>query len=96
MAINGDMYKECYFCHSVTHLEKHHVFGGAYRGKSESNNFTVTLCHWCHNEPPDGVHFNKDRRNYLKRIAQKEFEQTHTREQFIAEFGKNYIMEDEE
>ena len=86
---------QCFFCHSHTWLEVHHVFGGAYRKKSEKYGFKVTLCHYCHNEPPDGVHFNKDRRNYLKRIYQAKFEETHTREEFIAEFGKSYA-EDEE
>jgi hypothetical protein len=90
------MDSHCYLCGKYGPTEKHHIFGGAYRKKSEKFGFTVYLCHFCHNEPPDGVHFNKERRNYLKRIAQKEYEQTHTREEFIAEFSKNFIMEDEE
>lgn len=85
----------CFFCGKTAPLERHHVFGGSYRKKSDKCGFVVYLCHWCHNEPPDGVHFNKDRRNYLKRIFQAKYEETHTREEFIAEFGKNY-REDEE
>ncbi len=84
----------CFFCGSPNMIERHHVFGGSYRKKSDRYGYTVYLCHFCHNEPPDGVHFNKDRRNYLKRIYQAKFEETHTHEEFIAEFGKNYIMED--
>ena len=83
--------ESCYFCGSYVWLEKHHVFGGSYRKKSDKYGFTVDLCHYCHNEPPDGVHYNKERRDELKRICQKHFEENHgTREDFIATFGKSY------
>ena len=86
----------CYFCGSFDWLESHHIFSGPYRKKSEKYGYKVTLCHNHHNEPPDGVHFNKENRNTLKRICQKHFEQNHgTREDFIATFGKSYA-EDEE
>ena len=39
-------------------MEKHHIFGAANRKKSEKYGLTVDLCHWCHNEPPDGAHFS--------------------------------------
>lgn len=85
----------CFFCGGATWLEEHHIFSGPYRKKSEKYGYKVTLCHWEHNESPEGVHYNKEKRDYLKRMAQKEFEKTHTREEFIAEFGKSYA-EDEE
>lgn len=85
----------CFLCGSYTWLESHHVFPGPFRHASDVYGYKVTLCHYCHNEP-GGVHSNKKKRNQLKRMAQKEYEKTHTREQFIAEFGKSYMMEDEE
>jgi len=51
----------------------------------------VNLCHWCHQVPPKGVHHNKKNRIALRQICQREYEKTHTREEFIAEFGRNYL-----
>ena len=51
----------------------------------------ATLCHRHHNEPPDGVHYNKLRRFLLRREAQTDFELRHTREEFITIFGRNYL-----
>ena len=81
--------ESCFFCGSYVWLEKHHVFGGPYRKKSEYYGYTVIICHWDHNEP-GGVHFNKEKRDELKRICQAHFEETHTREDFINTFGKSY------
>ena len=55
--LNQDGQRCCYLCGATQGLEKHHVFGGALRQKSEKHGMTVTLCHGCHNEPPHGVHF---------------------------------------
>jgi ribosome-binding protein aMBF1 (putative translation factor) len=81
----------CELCGKYGPTDKHHVFGNAYRKKSERYGYVVRLCRACHTTGNDAVHVNKDRRNYLKRIAQKEYEQTHTREEFIREFGRNYL-----
>lgn len=83
-------YTVCFFCDRPA-TEEHHAFQGAYRKKCEKYGFVFCLCHDCHNEPPYGVHHHKERRNELKRICQMEYEQTHTRAQFIAEFGKSYL-----
>lgn len=83
-------YIKCYFC-GRQGTERHHVFQGAYRKKSEAHGLVVLLCHWCHNEPPDGVHHNVERRNELKRMCQQEYEKTFTREDFIEEFGRSYL-----
>ena len=81
----------CFICGKYTDIEMHHVFGGPYRKASTKHGFIVPLCHWCHNEPPDGVHFNRENRNRLKQIAQREFERTHTRDDFRRTFGKSYL-----
>lgn len=81
----------CFMCGEYGKTERHHVFQGAYRKKSEAHGFVVNLCHWCHQVPPKGVHHNKKNRIALRQICQKEFEKTHTREDFIAEFGRNYL-----
>jgi hypothetical protein len=81
----------CFFCGSIQWLERHHIFQGANRGRSEMDGFVVTLCHWCHNEPPDGVHHNKARREELKRMAQARYETEHSRDEFMGQYGRNYL-----
>ena len=82
-------FSKCYLCGSYNWIEIHHIFGGAYRKKSTKYKLIVPLCHYCHNEPPNGVHFNKQRDYALKKKAQIEFEKIYGVE-FIKEFGKNY------
>lgn len=88
--------RECFLCGSQTWLERHHIFGGANRKKSEKYGLVVDLCHTCHNEPPNGVHHNKDAMLRLKMYGQKKAMLEHgwSKEDFIREFGKNYL-EDE-
>jgi hypothetical protein len=51
------------------------------------------LCHYCHNEPPNGVHFNKTIRLQLQAETQKRLQNENgwSTEDFIRIFGKNYI-----
>ena len=81
----------CEVCGKWLPLEEHHVFGASNRKKSEKYGFTVYLCHDCHNEPPDGVHHNAKNMLRMHQIYQRKFELTHTRAEFMAEFGKNYL-----
>lgn len=84
--------KRCFLCGSQTWLEEHHIFEGtANRKISEKNGFKVYLCHYCHNEPPKGVHFNRANNLKLKRACQRKYEETHTREDFMRLIGKNYL-----
>ena len=92
--IKGDKKDRCFLCGRNDWIETHHIFNGtANRKKSEKYGLTVHLCHWCHNEPPRGVHFNSDRDLRLKRIAQKEAMEYYgwNIDDFIKIFGKNYL-----
>ena len=82
--------EECWFCKD-TFVEEHHCFGGANRKFSEKYGLKVYLCHNHHNEPPFGVHFNKEAMDKIRRVAQAKFEETHTREEFMRIFGRNYL-----
>ena len=77
----------------MTQTERHHIFGGALRKKSERYGLVVDLCHFCHNEPPDGAHHNRHTANYLKQYGQKKAmkENGWSKADFIREFGRNYI-----
>lgn len=83
--------KSCFMCGTNRWLEMHHVFGGANRKKSERYGLVVCLCHYCHNEPPDGVHHNKEKMDWLRAEGQKRFEETYKGLDFLKEFGKNYL-----
>lgn len=83
--------KKCFMCGSKDWLELHHIFGASNKKNSEKYGFLVYLCHWCHNEPPNGVHHNSENMRKLKALAQKKFEQDHTRDEFLKIFGKNFL-----
>lgn len=84
--------KNCFLCGSYYCLEKHHIyFGNPNRKISEKHGFTVRLCANCHRGVPYGVHHNRCNDLWLKRQCQMAYEKTHTREEFIALIGKNYL-----
>lgn len=80
-------------CGSTQWIERHHIFGGALRKKSEKYGLVVDLCHYCHNESPNGVHFNKDKMLKLKQYGQLKAmrENGWSVEDFRKEFYKNYL-----
>ena len=82
--------KRCFVCGNFC-VHKHHIFGGANRSISEKNGFTVYLCPIHHNMSDYGVHFNKALDLQLKQLCQKEYEKTHTREEFMKLIGKNFL-----
>lgn len=90
--------RRCFLCGKYGPVERHHVFPGSYRKASEKYGLVVDLCHWCHNEPPDGVHFNRKNALILKQRAQRMVmrDQSWTTEDFIKVFGRNYLEDEEE
>lgn len=85
--------RRCYICGSVRWIEIHHVFGGADRKTSDKYGLTVPLCHYCHNEPPNGVHQNKEIRKVLQAKVQKKAMAHYgwDMEAWRSRFGKNYL-----
>lgn len=84
---------ECFLCGSRQWLEVHHVFGGANRKISEKYGLKVKLCHYCHNEPPFGVHHNAERMLELRKQIQQLAMQYYgwSEEEFIEKFGRSYL-----
>ena len=94
------MMHTCYICGRITYTERHHIFGGANRKLSEEDGLVVNLCHDCHNEPPNGAHFNKRTMLYLRQRGQEKYEQRQiaqgmtseqARQSFMRRYGKNYL-----
>ncbi len=77
-------YGECEYCHrKFKHLDPHEVYGGSNRKRSMTNGFVKMLCRECHS--------NNKIVEQLKIDTQKEFEKTHTREEFIKIVGQSFI-----
>lgn len=74
-----------------TAIISHIFFGIANRKLSEKHGCWCWLCGTHHNLSKDGVHFNKFLDNSLKREAQARFEISHSREEFMQIFGKNWL-----
>lgn len=84
--------RQCYFCGSTVGLEEHHVFFGVSRRKiSEREGFKAWLCPYHHRGGKHGVHGCRSLDLVLKRACQEEYEKTHTREEWLALIGRNYI-----
>ena len=67
------------------------MFGAGNRKASERFGMVADLCHYCHNEPPNGVHHNRENDLRLKREYQAIFEAQHGHDAFMQVFGRNYL-----
>ena len=87
-----DVFDTCLICGSNQGLERHHVFyGRGLRQLSEKHGMVAPLCHRCHRDSHAGVHFNKPLDLMLKRLFQEKFEEIHTRQEFVAIFGRSWL-----
>ncbi len=84
--------KCCFRCGTTQNLHRHHICSGAFRDKSEKYGLWVYLCVE-HHTGDTGVHSAKGipYSNYLRKIAQERFEMTHTHEEWMKEFKRNYL-----
>jgi len=78
--------KVCYICGQKA-VNTHEIFGGCNRIVSIKNSFCVPLCFKCHRDAEENVEVGR----YLQRECQKEFEKTHTREEFSKKIGRNFL-----
>jgi len=78
---------KCAKCGSTYNVQKNEVYEGSKRGISIKYGFVIPLCETCHNR------FHSDRQFalYYKKMFQKEFEKTHTRDEFTSIFYRNYL-----
>ena len=81
-------FNRCYYCKKESEkLDIHEVYGGSNRTRSIKNGLVVPLCRFCHR--------NEKIINKLRIQVQKEFEKTHSREEFIKITNKSYIKGDD-
>lgn len=84
----------CYICgRSDQKLDRHEIFGGAFREKSKRHGLWVCLCHdRCHLY---GVHRFPERYRWLKEEAQKKAMEHYgwTIADWRVRYGRNYVEE---
>ena len=85
--------KKCYITGQTNNLHYHHIFRGVNRKISDEHGFGVYLAPWLHNTSDQGVHgkHGKALDLMLKQHCQMAYEKEHTREEFMALIGKNYL-----
>ena len=89
--------KYCWLCGangSADPLDKHHIFNGPYRAKSDQYGLTVYLCHAnCHIFGVNAAHVNPYTRRMLQQWGQRKAmaDNNWTVAQFAAEFGRDYL-----
>lgn len=102
--------KECYLCKEEaekmmyfgelphTGLHKHHfMHGTANRKKAEHFGLWAYVCMKRHHEyGPEAPHVNAEVDKKLKRIAQRAFEAKYSHTEWMQEFGKNFLDEEDE
>ena len=88
--------KECFICRTnyevetTSGLHEHHIFEGT--AKSEKYGLKIWLCyrHYITN-PRYSIRYQKQLDLELKQLAQKRFEESHSRKEFFEHFIKSYL-----
>lgn len=85
--------KVCFVTGGTQDLHQHHIYRGVNRKISDKHGFFVWLRSDWHNGADYGVHGKdgKDLDIQLKQLCQIEFEKVHSREEFMALIGRNYL-----
>lgn len=84
--------KVCYVSGSTIGLDLHHIyFGNPGRKISDKNGFTVYLRHDIHMALHERRKPFERLNEELKMACQRKFEETHSREEFMALIGRNYL-----
>lgn len=92
MALKHINKKKCFFCGRTEGLVTHHIFRSPYKKQSEYYGFLVWLCTYHHTASDEAVHNDREKELYLRRLCQRYYEKHYgTREDFIKDFGKNYL-----
>lgn len=91
-------YGKCFLNGEYGIVERHHIFGGPFRQKSERYGLVVELSPQMHQHSPFSAHRCGETARKLKRYGQMKvmIEQGWDEERFIREFGKSYLFEGDE
>ena len=88
------MYGKCWLCGKVGAVERHHIFGGSNRDKSERDGLVVLLCgDTCHRNGPRAAHQCAETALEIKKYGERKWMYKHeaSTDDFRREYGKNYL-----
>ena len=81
----------CFLCGRFDwNLECHHIFGGPNRKLSDEDGLTVMLCADCHRLGHRSAHRCAATQHYLHYVGKQAYLRTHTPEEFLERYGRNY------
>lgn len=85
--------KKCLITGDTRGLHRHHAFGGPNRKLAEEDGLWVYLRWDYHieNSPHETPHNSKEFDLMLKKFAQRKYEETHTRQEFMDRYGRNWL-----
>ena len=86
--------KECFRCHTISNLHKHHIFfGTANRKKSDKDGCWIWLCGIHHNLSNAGIHFDKEYDLKIKKLTEEKWLEYYDEDvkSFINRYGRNYL-----
>ena len=81
--------EHCFVC-GRPYPQIHHIMNAFNKAKSEKYGLILPLC-MNHHTGAEGVHTKPEKMLACKQMAQRKFEEDHTREDWILEFGKSYL-----
>lgn len=79
----------CYVC-GRPYPNLHHMMNGANKKKAEQYGLILPLC-INHHTGAEGVHTKPEKMLACRQMAQRKFEEEHTRDEWIEQFGKSYL-----
>lgn len=83
-SIMTDDLDRCYLC-LRDRQQFHHVFGGSNRKHATEDGLFIPVCMECH----QAIHEHNP--IALKKEGQRQYELTHSREEFMKRYGKSYL-----
>ena len=81
----------CFYCGARTGLERHHAMTGPSRALAERHGLWIYCCDYHHLDQKEGVQYNRQKADALKRLAQIAFEARHSHAEWMELFRKNYL-----
>ena len=80
--------KRCYVC-GDTNVELHHMM--EQKKLAEEDGLVIWLCPMHHRISNNSAHMNKEFREELHRMAQRQYLKHHQVSEWMARYGQNYI-----
>lgn len=81
--------EHCFVC-GRPYPQIHHMMNGTNKKKAEKYGLILPLC-LNHHTGAEGVHSKPEKMLACRQMAQRKFEEEHSRDEWIEEMGKSYL-----